>query len=318
MRLDFNVLWIDDQPERVEAQIVAITSRMEEEGFRFNATQCRLLEEVSAIVKEDVFTDQVDLILVDWDLGGGVEGQDAIAMIRETVLYKDIVFYSAGKPLEKLRQLAFSKRAEGVYFASREELVEEVIGVFDSLVKKVLDLDHARGIVLGATSDIEYMIGECLEAIHGQYHQTGKENMFKEALKLMDGRIASLNKSANALRQGGSLTDCLKEHLLFQSNDRVRLLARALDAGEFAIYKSYRPSVIRYQNDVAPKRNRYAHVTLIPDRQPHTLAGAGQVVTLEETRELRKLILTLRGEFRNLKIALMGDDSVLTAGQPPG
>ena len=48
---------------------------------------------------------------------------------------------------------------EGIYCAERENLPDEVIGVFESLIKKVLDLDHTRGIVMGGrvTSTIPSM-----------------------------------------------------------------------------------------------------------------------------------------------------------------
>ena len=68
---------------------------MEEEGFNFNPTLCTSIDEVRKLIADNVFTDEVDLILVDWDLGGEVRGQDAIAEIRATVPYKDVVFYSA-------------------------------------------------------------------------------------------------------------------------------------------------------------------------------------------------------------------------------
>jgi hypothetical protein len=36
MRLDFNVLWVDDQPEYVASQIKSIALKMAAEGFEFN------------------------------------------------------------------------------------------------------------------------------------------------------------------------------------------------------------------------------------------------------------------------------------------
>jgi hypothetical protein len=73
MRLDFNVLWVDDQPDRIKAQIEAIERRMEAQGFLFKPTLCRSIDEVQQSVSNYIFTDEIDLILVDWDLGGGVD-----------------------------------------------------------------------------------------------------------------------------------------------------------------------------------------------------------------------------------------------------
>ena len=93
MRLDFNVLWVDDQPARVASQITKIKLEMAAEGFEFKPRQCATIDQVEDAISENVFTDEVDLILVDWDLGKGVYGEDAIVRIRESVPYKDVVFY---------------------------------------------------------------------------------------------------------------------------------------------------------------------------------------------------------------------------------
>ena len=55
MRLDFNVLWVDDQPDRVGAQITAITKLMQEEGFHFVPTLCQSIDEVKKAIAADVF-----------------------------------------------------------------------------------------------------------------------------------------------------------------------------------------------------------------------------------------------------------------------
>ena len=305
MRLDFNVLWVDDQPNRVESQIKRITKQMEDEGFQFNSTLCKSMDDVRKLIAENIFTDEIDLILVDWDLGSGVEGQDAIVAIRETVPYKDVVFYSAQNPADTLRKLAFEKGVEGVYCASREELVDEVWGVFESLVKKVLDLDHTRGIVMGATSDIDDMVNQCLIAMHVKLDQAGKDAMIKNALGYIDKRIAELTKTASALRKATTIVELFEAHMILTANDRLRMLGGALKVKSFETHKGYREAVVTYQQKVVPRRNDFGHLVLVPEGKPVTFADSkGKPVTLAETRELRRLILGLRNDFKSLLIAL--------------
>jgi hypothetical protein len=305
LRLDFNVLWVDDQPNRIESQIRAIEKRMGDEGFQFNATQCASLDEIKKLVGEDVFRDEIDLILVDWDLGGGLQGQDAIVAIRDAVAYKDVVFYSAQNPAETLRKLAFEKGVEGIYCASREELVEEVLGVFDSLVKKVLDLDHTRGIVMGATSDIDNMVNECLVAVHTLSDQAGKAELLKQAATYIEKKIAEVTKLAGELQKATTLAEFFEAHMIFTANDRLRLLGGALKTKAFEPHKGYRGTVIEYMRKVVPKRNLLGHVALVPEGKALTLTDSkGQTVSLDETRELRRLILILRADFRKLMVAL--------------
>ncbi len=319
MRLDFNVLWVDDQPERVESQIKGIARRMAVEGFSFNPTPCKSIDEVAKLIKDNVFNDEVDLILVDWDLGGGVHGEDAIGIIRGAVPYKDVVFYSAQNPAEELKKVISQKGLEGVFCASRVELVEEVIGVFESLVKKVLDLDHTRGIVMGATSDIDQMVSECLVTIHGKLDGAGQTAMIEESLKHIDKKLADWARDVAKLRKKGTITAMLKAHVIFSTNDRLRILIRALEGEKFKHHADARAFVVTYVEKVVPRRNDLGHLLLEPKGKPKAVAGSeGKEVSLEEMRDLRRLILGLREDFRRLLGALQGQGEAASPGPASG
>jgi hypothetical protein len=305
MRLDFNVLWVDDQPARVESQVAAIAKYMEDQGFNFNATLCQSIDDVRSRVADDVFTDEVDLILVDWDLGGNVQGQNAIGEIRDQVPYKDVVFYSALNAADQLRRLAFDAGLEGVYCATRGELVDEVIGVFDSLVKKVLDLDHARGIVMGATSDIDHLVTECLVLMHAKLDDPGKAAMLKEILERIGERIKDLTKRVGKLQSSTSLDALLEAHEIFTANDRLRILSRMLKVDKFKVHGETRQTIVTYINEVVPGRTGLAHLVMVPKGKPQAvMTSLGKTVTLEETQALRRQILGLRSDFRDLLAAL--------------
>lgn len=304
MRIDFNVLWVDDQPDRLDALTEAIRRRMLVQGFLLNATTCRTLGDVKAAIADHIFTDEVDLILVDWDLGANVHGQDAIAEIRRAVPYKDVVFYSANP--RELRRLACEAELEGVYCASRDNLVQEVVGVFESLVRKVLDLDHSRGIVMGATCDIDHTVIQCLKAIHEQLDSVGRTSLINEMMEHVKRHAKETAKEAAALADRPTLEAILDKNNLFTSNDRLRVLASALGNPHFAALLRYRKSVKKYIEDVVPGRNILAHVKR--DGSPSRLTDQhGAEITMDRVRELRRLILDLREEFRDL----------LTCLQPP-
>ena len=44
------------------------------------------------MIADDVFNDQVDLILVDWDLGQAAKGETVISEIRDPIRYKGVYF----------------------------------------------------------------------------------------------------------------------------------------------------------------------------------------------------------------------------------
>jgi len=304
MRLDFNVLWVEDQPDRVDAQIKGIRRQMEGEGFNFNPTICRSPEELQEQIADDVFADEVDLILVDWDLGSKVKGQDVIEVVREKVQYKDVVFYSARTDAPTLRRLAFEKGIEGIYCASREDLVEEVLGVFESLVKKVLDLDHARGIVMGATCDIDNMVNECLVAMHELLDEAGQQGMLEQALERINKRIEESASKVAELKKAPSMAALFEAHMIFTANDRLRILSGLLKTA-FRDHVSTRQSVVTYMNTVVPHRNKLGHLVLVPGGKPQSVATSeGREISVEELRELRRMILSIRAEFIDLMLAL--------------
>lgn len=308
MRLDFNVLWVDDQPERVEAQIQAISRMMGEQGFEFKPERCRSLREISAHLADHVFSDEVDLILVDWDLGGETRGEAAIREIRETIPYKDVVFYSANTDVQELRRLVFANGLEGIYCATRDGLVDEVTGVFDSLVKKVLDLDHTRGIVLGATSDIDHIVRDSLAALHDLLDDAGKRAMIAAALGRISGRLDDLTRSVTRLQGDPTLQRILEAHYIFTANDGLRILSNALNSEPFKErHGAYRAAVVTYMEEVVPERNVLGHQVLNPAGKPVAVVGQdGRQIGVEEMRELRRRLLDLRKEFRGLHAALRG------------
>src|SRR6266487_5253266 len=154
MRLDFNILWVEDQPDAVKAQFDRIGLLLRKEGFRCNAEFATSVANAKGFLADDIFGDHIDLVLMDYDLGDGPNGSEGIEIVRDEFPFKDIVFYSASG-VQKLQQSLSEKKFQGIFYSSRQDLPDIVVGVFQALVKKVLDIEHSRGVVMGATSEID-------------------------------------------------------------------------------------------------------------------------------------------------------------------
>lgn len=306
MRLDFNVLWVEDQPAGVAAQQRAIGRIMAEEGFEIKPTMCTGLEEVQGRLSDDIFTDEVDLILVDWDLGKGVEGQTVISGIRERIPYKDVVFYSAVTNTKNLRDASHKEELDGIYFVHRNDLVDEVAQLFRSMVKKVLDLDHTRGIVMGATSDVDHMARECLMLAHGLLEEGDQNGVLREMIEILDAKAPDLTKRIEKLKAKPTVQGILKSHMTFTANDGLRVLTRALELDSLKAHSGHAKSIKLYISEVVPKRNILGHRVLSPEGKPGIAGIAGEAISLEDLRRLRRLLLELRQQFRDLHGALGG------------
>ena len=95
MRLDFNVLWVENLPNNVQSQKERIEFLLRRDGFRLQVQFANSVEEAKKYLGDEIFGDHIDLILMDYDLGAGAKGDEGLAVVRNTFSYKDIIFYSA-------------------------------------------------------------------------------------------------------------------------------------------------------------------------------------------------------------------------------
>jgi len=104
-------------------------------------------------------------------------------------------------------------------------LVKEL---FENLVRKVLDIDHMRGIVMGATSDIDELIRECLRAFDKDGNGKSHGILIGEALVLAQKALDRFAKKHEGLKNDCTLEGLFREHDLLTSATRIDLLLLAM------------------------------------------------------------------------------------------
>lgn len=292
MRLDFVVLWIEDQRDYVEAQEVSLRDQVSEEGFELIVVQAGSVAEARTKLSEDVFRDHVDLILIDYNLPGGENGDEALGRIREQLPYREIVFYS-GASAGELRKLAFDQEVEGVYCSHRNDLPSTVVGVFQALIKKVIDVDHSRGIVMGATSDIDYIISDCISLLYERQADEGKAAMVKYAQKRVRKHLETLTDDNAAIESATTMAEILPQHGAFTAIDRLHLLRKFLPAGPE--HEESDKSLLSYAEKVMPERNKLAHMRVVVDGFIRRLEGrGGEEITADQMKTLRQTLVQHR------------------------
>lgn len=293
MRLDFNILWIDDQPERVRSYQDAISRKIRKHGFQIQIAPATSASEAKEKLKGSNFADEIDLILVDFDLGAHGKGDTILNSIRHEFEFRDIVFYSA-EATQRLRELAFKRKVDGIYCCTRDDVVDEVVGLFESLMNRVLDLDHLRGIVMGATSDIDHVIYESLSVLITKLEKSGNGSKLRKKLEAkFDEKRKNLEKTEN-IAKAKDLVEACRAHGVVTANDRLRLLVNALDLTEFTKHKT---GVQDYLRDVVPLRNTLGHVRMAVDKN-----GVRKLAELSEgeLRAVLPMLLDHRSKFYQL------------------
>jgi DNA-binding NarL/FixJ family response regulator len=301
MRLDFRVLWIDDQQKHVKSFAESLRYKLKAMGFDLEVVRVENLADISDVISEHVGSDGIDLVLVDYDLGIGTGdgGDKALSEVRARFPYKEIIFYSAADT-EKLRTIAYEAKVDGIVFSTRMSLVDDATQVIENLLRKVMDIDHMRGVVMSATSDIDFLVERTLLAMYERGSQLEKDdflNVVSDQLrKKLSGWVEDLEKAVGKK----SLEPVLKLKHVFSANDRLNSLSKQLDAWK-STTSTYQEKMAEYTATIVPNRNKLAHVMLTRENGTMKLVGA-ENFSAESLAELRCALLEHRENFQTIAV----------------
>jgi len=300
MRLDFNVLWVEDQPANVSDQQERIRTQIRKQGFRLQVEFASSVDQATKFLAEDIYGDHIDLILMDYDLGAGKSGADGLTEVRDIFPYKDLIFYSASATAN-LSQMVKERNIQGVFTAHRPDLPVVVEGVFENLVRKVLDIDHSRGIVMGATSDIDEIISTNLAKSFGACTQEQQQAIMKVIHERLDEKSKSFQKGIEVIRAIKHVSELAEYHAIYTSDDRLRLFQKLMKLLE--IHVERHGEFEGYRTGVMPKRNDLAHIRVEKNGFARKFFDRkGGELSSEDMRALRVALL----EFQDLLDELFG------------
>lgn len=304
MRLDFNVLWVEDQQGRVQSQRERINTLVNKEGFRLQVKFALSVDEAKKYLSDSIYGDHIDLILMDYDLGAGGRGDDGLEQVRFIFPYKDIIFYSSQAP--DLSDMVAKKKVQGVYCSTRDDLPDTVVGAFEALVKKVLDIDHSRGIVMGATSDIDQYVNDCLVAIFDKSSEECQTATLAVLAKHMKEKRKNFEKDATIVEAVKHVSELFDMHTVYTSNDRLRLLKNAIELN--GTHANKIQIILKYLSETVPRRNTLAHVRVEVEGFSRKLFdNNGNELTSEHMKDLRNALMMYQDFIEALSNELKGE-----------
>ena len=160
MKLSFQLLVVDDQPDAVDNAIGNLKDYLEEKSIDLVRTEPVALSGPNW----DTFLNQgrsYDLVMVDYNLSQSEMGDVAAKRLRAALPYVDIIFYSA-EPRIKLLHLLAQQEVEGVFVAHRQELGDRLVGLADTIIGKVVDIIHIRGLAMAEVADMDVVMEQVL------------------------------------------------------------------------------------------------------------------------------------------------------------
>lgn len=158
MRLVFSVLWFDDDEEYFDSlDLEPLEKEISSWGFQ---------PEIEKVTTPEDFSNRspfesYDLLVVDRNLEGYQDGQDFIANIRGNAIYTEVIFYTAGNTSD-LWEAIRTKELEGVFVSSRMNVLSKIEAVGRQSVRKILDLENMRGIVMAEVGELDHLLDEII------------------------------------------------------------------------------------------------------------------------------------------------------------
>jgi len=247
MTLQYKILWFEDEKDWMEPLVQKIKDYVESLGFYFVKPH---YEEDSANTDTINYSDY-DLVLMDYKLSGDDKGDVIIQKIRSSQFYTDIVFYSASE-ISTLRSSLVEKGVDGVYCAPRAQpqFLQTVQNVISATVRKVLDPNNIRGLVMAEVSDFDEKMIEIISLFLNSKLQDDSNKFLAERKRKLIGSLKGKLKEIEEieLQQLTTSRDFDASHKYRAVRNIVKMLGNNTVSACLDFYKS---EIIDVRNDLA-------------------------------------------------------------------
>ncbi|MBA9065643.1 DNA-binding NarL/FixJ family response regulator [Methylobacterium fujisawaense] len=255
MRLEFTLLWFENQIAEVRPAIQGLKAHLEEAGFELCVLEEADDTNIDAHARNQESFHDIDLIVVDLDLGEAAASGDEIAQqIRRRFKFTDIVFYSGVAPSE-LRGRIQQRNVDGVYCMARSELRANLIELVDDLIRRMSRLEAMRGLAVATAGKADLRMRAILKALHEGADEAGKAELvafIDKEVKDGDDRLQRKYEGAATLAEKVDSLAC---------TSMVLLKATKKFVGQRQELRTQRTVLGRYQVEVMDIRNSLGHAT---------------------------------------------------------
>lgn len=258
MKLNYKILWIDDQ---IEDYIeMGIKSEFESylNSLGFEATVETF--ENGGKAEESLKKVKYDLILSDYNIEGGDEQGDVlIRKIRSEGVFTEILFYSAQSDFEEIAKNLYTDRVSFFSLINDEgmrEFKERTYKLINLTIDKLQELNSIRGLVMAETSELDNTIMDILSSVFSIVSSETTQlreyllKILKESTKSNYDRSNKLDNVDNQI--------IIKERIL-DADKKARVIGKLLKLKGLNEQEPFISFYDNYKTDVIDKRNDLAH-----------------------------------------------------------
>jgi len=293
VKIEYKVLWFEDQFEHIEEDFERLKGFVRSFGFipDFTHKDKVTQEEIEQLADQLIDYNPYDLIIFDYDLGGeSANGLDIAAHLRNQI-YTDMIFYSGQVPTE-LRKKLYDSEVDGVFVVHRDNFYDEIEPIVDDHVKKMSDLNNLRGVVMASTSEMDVQLRENLiSKLESLSAEEGVALFLDTKSKLQrsfKGRTSKIDK----IESLDNLIAVIRNPHIFDFN-RVRLTFLSVSDGveDRALLEDNAEL-----HQVISERNKLAHQKAVLQDGKMTLTGTegSQQYDHDRFTQVRQLLLSAK------------------------
>jgi hypothetical protein len=299
MKLEYKVLWFEDQFSEVEGDVERLEALVREYGFipEFDHRDRISEQEIETLALSLEEYNPYDLIIFDYDLGGdSANGLNIAAHLRNKI-YTDMIFYSGQIP-QQLRKYLFDKEVDGVFIVHRDFFYDDIEPIVEDHIKKLSDLNNIRGVVMAVTSEIDQSIRDLLvEKVSSKLNADQKEELLIQTKKKLHKSLKSRIKKVEEIDSIEKLTSSFTNHNIFDFN-RVRLtyLSTSEDGSQESTIFSDGSNL----HQVINERNKLAHEKAVINdgKLILKLASGNEKYDQEQFTKVRNLLLLAHNDIK--------------------
>jgi hypothetical protein len=256
MKLNYKILWIDDQ---IEDYIeMGIKSELETYIDTLGFIPTVACFENGNVAELSIKTIKYDLILSDYNIEGANEqGDILIQKIRDGGVFTEVLFYSAQPDFDTIAKNLYRDRVSFYSLIGDESFKgfrEKAFNLIDHTVSKLQELNNIRGLVMSETSELDNSVEEIIFS----FLSKGNEDSGKLKEYIVDSILSSTASNLRVAEKFHELDDtAIVKSRLFDADKKSRTVNKILeilkveDNRFIDFYKNYKMDVLNTRNDLA-------------------------------------------------------------------
>lgn len=302
MKLEFKILWFDDIPSGVVGARDRVVRHLSRQGFKALIKEVIVINDIVSLLPTLEIGGSPDLIMMDWNMGNGtngcgLDGSDIAKVVRKRFKYQEIVFYSADSA-RNLRKAIFDKDIDGVFCVNRNNIAAETINVINTMLRKVLDLNQMRGIVMSHVSEFDEKINECLSVLHEKSNGELQNKILSELHKVIKNFHESKLDTLGRDRSENPLEDYKKLSVLDARYGVLKKLLRELTPNGHL--DTILDALDKFREDVLTPRNALAHAKEVRVKNKIILKHGDEFYDEKRLSAIRQALLSHEDNFQNI------------------